>query len=88
MTIREMVDAKKERFGERDLKQVFAGASKLVAMKGKKVQTFDLAKEGPPNTELTKAVLGPSGNLRAPSMRLGKTWLVGFSEEEYGARFG
>lgn len=83
-----MVDAKKERFGEQDLAKVFADASKLVAMKGKKVQTFDLSKQGPPDAELSKAVLGPSGNLRAPSMRLGKTWLVGFSEDEYAARFG
>jgi hypothetical protein len=35
-----------------------------------------------------KAVIGPSGNLRAPTLRCGKTWLVGFHEEAYGERFG
>lgn len=35
-----------------------------------------------------KNVLGPSGNLRAPSLRMGKTWLVGFGEETYEKQFG
>jgi hypothetical protein len=30
-----------------------------------------------------EAVLGPTGNLRAPTLRVGKTLLVGFSEEVY-----
>ena len=29
------------------------------------------------------ALLGPTGNLRAPALRVGKTLLVGFSEEVY-----
>ena len=31
--------------------------------------------------------LGPTGNLRAPAMRLGKTWMIGFNEEAYAERF-
>ena len=34
------------------------------------------------------AVLGPSGNLRAPAIRLGKTWLVGWSETAFEEVFG
>ena len=41
-------------------------------------------KNGAPDREaLEKAVLGPSGNLRAPALRLGKTWVIGFGAETY-----
>jgi len=33
-------------------------------------------------------MLGPSGNLRAPTIRRGKTLLVGFNEDLYGSVFG
>ena len=32
--------------------------------------------------------LGPTGNLRAPAIKMGKTWLIGFNEEVYTDRFG
>ncbi len=63
------------------------GATKVVVAKGKKVVTFDMAKDPPSKAELEKHVLGPTGNLRAPAIRTGKTWLVGFNEEAYGERF-
>lgn len=50
--------------------------------------TFDLAKDPPSAADLAAAVLGPTGNLRAPSLRIGKTWLVGFSEQAYVDQFG
>ena len=56
--------------------------------KGKKVLTFDLKGDPPAPADLAKVVLGPTGNLRAPTAKLGKTWLVGFNEEAYGAVFG
>jgi hypothetical protein len=33
-------------------------------------------------------MLGPTGNLRAPCLRTGKTVIVGFNEELYGSIFG
>ena len=56
--------------------------------KGKKVQTFDLKKDPPSQAELAAVVLGPTGNLRAPALRVGKTWVIGFNEEAFAARFG
>ena len=35
---------------------------------------------GKAGKELVEAMLGPTGNLRAPTLRLGKTWIVGFGE--------
>lgn len=35
--------------------------------------------------ECVDAMLGPTGNLRAPTLRVGKTVLVGFDEDAYRA---
>lgn len=88
LTIRETVNATKERIGAKDLKGVLLDATKLVVVKGKKVSAFDLAKDKLSAAELAKVMLGPTGNLRAPTMRLGKKVLVGFSAEVYGEHLG
>jgi len=82
------VNASKERFGEKDLKKLFDDASKVIVAKGKKVAAFDMKKQPPTRAELAKVVLGPTGNLRAPAAKVGKTWLIGFNEEMYGDTFG
>lgn len=86
MTVRETVNASKERFGAEALDELFDGASRIVVAKGKKVLEFAPAKDDP--AEIAKVALGPSGNLRAPSVRAGKTWFVGFHEEAWSQRFG
>lgn len=88
VTVRETVNASKERFGKSDLKELFADASKVVVAKGKKVTTLDMKKDAPSTAELADVVLGPTGNLRAPAIKTGKTWLVGFNEEAYAERLG
>jgi arsenate reductase-like glutaredoxin family protein len=52
--------------------------------KGKQVSAFEPA--GTPSRELLDAMLGPTGNLRAPILRRGKLVLVGFNEELYGEK--
>jgi hypothetical protein len=43
----------------------------------------------PPDEETLLAhLLGPTGNLRAPTLRKGKTLLVGFSADAYQAVLG
>ena len=39
-------------------------------------------------SEVTGKMLGPTGNLRAPTLRVGKTTLVGFNEEAYDSVLG
>jgi len=82
------VDARKQRFAESDLEALFDGAKKLIAMRGKRVVTFDLARNPPQPEVLAKAVLGPSGNLRAPTLRMGQTFVVGFAQDGYEELFG
>lgn len=49
---------------------------------------FDVHRDGwPPLAELAGEVLGPSGNLRAPALRIGHDWLVGFGEQAWQAYF-
>ena len=52
-------------------------------MRGKKIIEFDMKKGPPSDSELLAVILGPTGNLRAPTLRIGKTLVVGFSEEAY-----
>ena len=55
-------------------------------MKGKKLDEFKPGGKAPKN--VVDAMLGPTGNLRAPTIRNGKTVLVGFNEEVFGEIFG
>ena len=55
----------------------------VYAGKGKKTIQIDLRKEKIDKTTLSKFILGPTGNLRAPAVRKGRTLLVGFDEESY-----
>ena len=82
------MNASKERFGAEDLSALFEGATKLLVAKAKKVTTIDLKQEAPSAADLAALVLGPTGNLRAPALRVGKTWYVGFHPETYAEAFG
>ncbi len=53
----------------------------MIVAKGKKLDTFATSGKAPKAT--VDAMLGPTGNLRAPCLRVGKTVLVGFNEEAY-----
>jgi arsenate reductase-like glutaredoxin family protein len=57
--------------------------NELIAAKGKKVERIDLRKGKPDKATVARLMIGPSGNLRAPTLRVGKKILVGFDEESY-----
>ena len=69
------------KLGRSDAIELATKATTVIVSKGKKVTTFK--ETGSPGSELVKAMLGPTGNLRAPVVRAGKKLLVGFNEEEY-----
>jgi hypothetical protein len=60
----------------------------VIVGRGRKVVVFDMKKPPPDDETLLAHVLGPTGNLKAPTLRLGNTLLVGFSEEAYRQVFG
>ena len=53
----------------------------MIVAKGKKVERFATGGKSP--KACVDAMLGPTGNLRAPTVRVGKTVLVGFSDDAY-----
>lgn len=79
------VDAKKEVHQKSHALELLNSVSRLHAAKGKKVVAVDLKADGLSEDELLKLVLGPTGNLRAPTLRVGKTLVVGFNEEMYNS---
>jgi hypothetical protein len=83
-----MVIANKVKLGEKKALELAGQASTIHVSKGKKVLTFDMKKSPPGKKELLAAILGPTGNLRAPTLLKGKTLAVGFNEEVYGKLFG
>ena len=82
------MNAKKEVYAKKDALDLLKDIQKLYVAKGKKVVEFDLMKEQPDAEALEKVVLGPTGNLRAPTLRKGKTMVVGFNQEMYEQVFG
>jgi len=58
-------------------------ANHLFVARGKKVVELNLKKDTHTETEILKLILGPTGNLRAPTLKCGKTLIVGFNEEMY-----
>jgi arsenate reductase-like glutaredoxin family protein len=63
-------------------------AHRLIAAKGKKVTTLDLQTAPPADDILAELMLGPTGNLRAPIMRVGQTILVGYNDQAFTDIFG
>jgi hypothetical protein len=82
------VDARKVRYGAADLARLFGRRGRLVAAKGGKVLEFDLEHAAFETGALEAAVIGPSGNLRAPALRVGQHWLVGFDAGTWSAALG
>jgi hypothetical protein len=82
------VNATKVRIGRDDALALLAGMDRLIAARGKSVAIFDLKKDRPDDEMLLAHLLGPTGNLRAPTARVGKTLLVGFNDDVYRQALG
>jgi len=77
------VDARRERLGANEALELANQVDRIIVSRGKQTLLFDM-KNAPPDQETLLAhLLGPTGNLRAPALRRGKTLLVGFSAESY-----
>jgi len=74
------------KLGKTDAAAMAKAASKVYVAKGKKVDEWKPA--GKAGADMVAAMLGPTGNLRAPCLRVGKTVIVGFNEDLYASIFG
>ena len=78
--IREEVRASKK-LTAIEAKKILKAADKLVVAKGKKLSEFSVVVSV--KKDAIEAMLGPTGNLRAPTLIIGKTVIVGFNKEIY-----
>ena len=69
--------AARDRQGRSEALALAASAKRLVAAKGSSLVELDLTRR-PPAAEILALMLGPTGNLRAPTLRIGSTLYVGF----------
>jgi hypothetical protein len=83
-----IVDATKERRGRDAALKLARSVGRVIAARGKKVVVFDMTNDPPDDEMLAAHLLGPTGNLKAPTLRIGETLLVGFGEEAYRQMFG
>jgi hypothetical protein len=60
---------------------LLAGITDLYVAKGKKTVHFDLANARPSDDEILSLILGRSGTLRAPAIRKGSVFVVGFNPD-------
>ena len=79
--VKEVVSAGKK-LQEKDARAIAKASSIFFVAKGKSLKEF---KGGPSfDKDAIPAMLGTTGNLRAPLLRVGKITLVGFNEDVYG----
>lgn len=64
-----------------DALRVLDGVHHLRVAKGRKSVDIDLRRDRPSDEELLSLLLGRSGKLRAPSLRVGRTLIVGYSAD-------
>lgn len=60
----------------------------IVATKGKQRVAIDMKAARPDDDTLLKILIGTSGKLRAPTLRMGRTLLVGYDPEIYARYLG
>ena len=85
MDVATETNAKRDPIKGRAALRVLEDIEELHVTKGKSVVRVDLRKERPSEVELLSLLLGPSGNLRAPTVRRGRRLVVGFDETTYRA---
>lgn len=84
----ELVDARKRFLKLKDALALVADADQLISAKGKKVERIDLRAGRPDKATVERLMIGPTGRLRAPTLRVGRTLLVGFDEATYRRLLG
>ena len=88
LAVTEKVDARKTRIGPTGLEPVLAGVKVVLASNGRTVRRFELAKEAPDRAELLAAMIGHTGNLRAPTLRRRGMLVVGYHADSLATLVG
>lgn len=86
LPVGEQVDAKRVRYDRAAALKLARSVGRVVSIRGASRITFEMRRQPPADDELAKALLGPTGNLRAPALRSGDTLYVGFHPEAFETR--
>jgi arsenate reductase-like glutaredoxin family protein len=87
MAVVETVSANKK-LGRDEALGMARQVKRLVAVRGKKVTAVDVTANTPSDDELAALMLGRTGNMRAPTMRVGQTLLVGYHDQVFADELG
>ena len=82
-----LVNATKTHLVLKDAKELLGGVDEILSARGSRVERL-LMKDKPSDALLERALIGPTGRLRAPTARIGKRLLIGFNEATYRATLG
>ena len=83
IAVETQIDARTTPLADGDAVKLLAGAAQLYVTRGTKVLHFDLKRERPDDEMLLELVIGRSGKLRAPAIKVGQTVIVGFDQSAY-----
>jgi hypothetical protein len=84
VTIKERVSAS-AKLGASEARKLIRDAGTIHIAKGKKLDEFA---GGKATKNIVQKMVGATGNLRAPTIRVGKKLIVGFNEDFYTKVFG
>ena len=74
-------NASKEKLSEEQVKVLVNESSQIHVAKVKRTLTFDPQQDD--QEEILKSILGRSGTLRAPTLRIGSNLIVGYNDDLY-----
>ena len=77
------IDARATALVEADALQLVSDVKDLYITRGTKVVHFDLTNERPDDAALLQMLIGRSGKLRAPTVKMGHVVIVGFDQSTY-----
>lgn len=83
--VRERIPASRK-LGKSDARTIANSSSRVVVAKGKKLRDFG-GSEPKVDAMIVPTMLGATGNLRAPLIRVGEITVVGFNQDVYAALF-
>ncbi len=85
--ILDSADARKVRLGKEEALKLVGSVDHIYASRGTRSVHLDLKADKPSDDELIALLIGPTGNLRAPTLKIGKQLLVGFDKAGYDLVF-
>lgn len=84
--IKEVVEARKQKIDAAAAWELLAKAESITVSRGRKIFTLD--PKTADKTDILPLVMGPSGSLKAPALRVGNRFMVGWNPDMYDQWLG